>query len=184
MAALILLGVLGVVAFVILTKRGPKSIPPAGLGWVDPLPKAGRASAAVSPRDLELDGVLINAIGRLDDVCPSCGVVLDRRPGRTSRCPHCAATIHVRHRIYDGRKVLMSPAESAICDRQNTAFYELKSLLRHAYDSPRIVRMVEDMGVLYAQTDFDWDLLEAYFTSTSTIHFQGIGPSWSRPAGD
>lgn len=140
--------------------------------------------SATLPRDIVIDGVLINAIGRTDDVCPGCGCTLDRRPGRTSRCPHCDDMIHVRRRVYDGARVLMSPADTMICDRQNTAFYELKALLGLAYDSPRLTHMLKEMATRYAQADLDWAEIEAYFTSTSTIHFRGTGLQGEHPPAD
>lgn len=75
----------------------------------------------------------------------------------------------------------MSPAEAAICDLQNKAFYDLKSFLRIASDSPRLARLVDEMGTLYAQAEFDWAAIDAYFSSTSTIHFRGSMPGGDRP---
>src|SRR3989442_5791851 len=40
-------------------------------------------------------------IGNTDAVCPNCSKLLDKIPGRKSKCPHCAEYIYVRTRPVD-----------------------------------------------------------------------------------
>ena len=63
------------------------------------------------------------AIGLIEAACPSCGCALPSFPARKTKCPDCAATILVRTRPVDGRRVLVSENQ----DRQLAGQRELVS---------------------------------------------------------
>ncbi len=56
----------------------------------------------------------------MDRACPYCGVVLDKRPVRRMKCPHCRETIYLKHRCcdYSRPKELMTEEEAERVDAQ------------------------------------------------------------------
>lgn len=126
-----------------------------------PPPKPGTASTP-SPL-MVLDGVAIDEIGRADDACPSCGVVLAKRPARKAGCPHCHEPMHVRVRPLDGVRVLIKAADLPDLDRQWAAFQDLKAIVRMlAYSSAEAETIFQDLHTgRRGRTPIDWCRLEA-----------------------
>lgn len=50
---------------------------------------------------------LLKEIGVMDPICPYCGNVLEKMPGRKKKCPSCSNFIFVRTRPLDGKRVLI-----------------------------------------------------------------------------
>jgi DNA-directed RNA polymerase subunit RPC12/RpoP len=64
-----------------------------------------------------------NKIGRLENVCPNCGVALAKRPGSKTRCQHCGGFIFVRTRPFDRQRVLLTEAEVNIVEAEWTQYH-------------------------------------------------------------
>lgn len=80
-------------------------------------------------------------MGRLDDVCPTCGVGLDKRPQRMSACPHCQAVIYSRTRPIDGLKVLLSESQAAVIEADWALDYKIKAAQPKALDPVWVERV-------------------------------------------
>lgn len=65
----------------------------------------------VVPRELQ-------KIGVSDSVCPYCNNVLDKKPARKKKCPHCDNFIYVRTRPQDKAKVLVTERQAEQIDEQ------------------------------------------------------------------
>jgi DNA-directed RNA polymerase subunit RPC12/RpoP len=63
-----------------------------------------------------------SAIGRLDNVCPSCGAILAERPARKTKCPHCGSYIFVRTRPLDRQRVLVTEEQARNLEAQWAGF--------------------------------------------------------------
>lgn len=111
---------------------------------------------------MQLGKVEIRPIGRLDDVCPTCGAELSRRPGKKTPCAHCGEFIHVRTRPWDGLRVLASPCDCAEIEAQWEAFSAFKSDLRMiAFDYPVLQPLFDDLHFgRRGQTPIDWNYIE------------------------
>lgn len=110
-----------------------------------------------------IEGVVIDEIGRLDDACPSCGVVLAKRPARKAACPHCREPIYVRTRPIDGLRVLVRPADLPGLEHQWAAFQELKDVVRQiSYLDRSLEPLLADlMSGRRGRTPIDWPDLYA-----------------------
>ena len=62
-------------------------------------------------------------IGRLDNVCPNCGVALAKRPGSKTRCQHCGGFIFVRTRPFDRQRVLLTEVEVKTVEAEWTQYH-------------------------------------------------------------
>ena len=62
-------------------------------------------------------------IGRLDNVCPNCGVALAKRPGSKTKCQHCGRFIFVRTRAFDRQRVLLTEAEVRTVEAEWTQYH-------------------------------------------------------------
>jgi uncharacterized Zn finger protein (UPF0148 family) len=71
------------------------------------------------PRSLK---ITLTAIGRLDNTCPNCGVVLALRPGRKTKCPHCGNFIFVRTRPFDRQRVLVTEEQARVLEAEWSSF--------------------------------------------------------------
>lgn len=116
-----------------------------------------------------IDGVAIDDIGRLDDVCPTCGVALARRPGRKINCPDCGMAIHCRTRPLDGAKVLVNAAEAARLEQQWEVYQNLKDTVQRAsHDAPELHPLLEDLqNGRRGRTPIDWAWLEEMVASAA-----------------
>lgn len=95
---------------------------------------------------LVLDGVAIDAVGRTDDVCPTCGSTLSKRPLKLRPCEHCGEPIYVRTRPLDGKRVLASKAQTEVLKSQWDAFMEFKRFIYQlAALDPRLRPLYEDL---------------------------------------
>lgn len=121
----------------------------------------------------------IRPLGRTDDVCPSCGVELARRPGRKASCPHCGEYIYVRTRPWDGRRVLASESETVEVEAQWRAFYDFKWGIRQmALEFPQLMPLFDDLHTgRRGQTPVDWLHLEAVVSgipATTESHYRDL----------
>lgn len=71
------------------------------------------------PRKLR---VTLTETGQLDDVCPNCGQILNKRPARKMACPHCKQFIFVRTRPIDRQSVLVTEEEANFLQNEWTNF--------------------------------------------------------------
>lgn len=110
-----------------------------------------------------LDGVEITAIGRVDEACPSCGVIQARRPARKTPCSACGEPIHCRTRPLDGLKVLVASRQLADLERQWEVFQALKREVRLlAYGDADAARLFDDLDKgRRGATPIDWAWLYA-----------------------
>lgn len=110
---------------------------------------------------MNLDGVEITEIGRVDDACPHCGVIFEPRPKKKATCRGCYSAVHVRKRPFDGARVLVKPEEVPELERQWIAFQDLKAMVRMlAYDSPEAAAIFEDLDSgRQGRTPIDWKRL-------------------------
>jgi SPP1 gp7 family putative phage head morphogenesis protein len=60
----------------------------------------------------------LTAIGNVDAICPYCGKLLEKMPGRKKKCPHCGNFIHVRTRPLDNQKVLVTEKQMEAINEQ------------------------------------------------------------------
>jgi len=67
------------------------------------------------PRKLR---VTLTETGRLDDGCPHCGQILNKRPERKAACPHCKQFIFVRTRPIDRQRVLVTEEEANLLENE------------------------------------------------------------------
>lgn len=73
-------------------------------------------------------------IGITEALCPHCGVVLEKMPGRKKKCPHCGEFIYVRTRPQDRAKVLVTESQAQEIEAQWDAHHSHQSLSK--YDDP------------------------------------------------
>lgn len=71
------------------------------------------------PRQLK---VTLTEIGSLDDVCPNCGQLLNKRPTRKMACPHCKQFIVVRTRPIDRQSVLVTEEQAKLLQHEWQSF--------------------------------------------------------------
>lgn len=64
----------------------------------------------------EASGLLAEVFSRIEPVCPYCGVVLEKMPGRKKKCPSCSNDIYVRSRPEDGKPVLVKDSEHPVVE--------------------------------------------------------------------
>jgi len=64
------------------------------------------------------DESILTAIGRLENTCPNCGVNLESRPSRKTKCLSCGAYIYARARPFDKQQVLVNEEEANLIDKQ------------------------------------------------------------------
>ena len=57
-------------------------------------------------------------IGNIDPVCPYCNQMLDKKPGRKKKCPHCSNFIYVRTRPSDEQQVLVTKEQAEKIEEQ------------------------------------------------------------------
>lgn len=57
-------------------------------------------------------------IGVSDPVCPYCSGVLDKKPAKKKKCPHCGKFIYVRTRPQDQVKVLVTDQQAELIEEQ------------------------------------------------------------------
>jgi len=81
-------------------------------------------------------------IGNLDDVCPSCGCALAKRPGRKAKCPACRKPIYVRTRPLDRQRVLLKEEDVAILERQ----WDLEGRSLRLPDGANMDALVEELA--------------------------------------
>lgn len=67
------------------------------------------------------------AIGQLKTVCPTCGVLLDKRPQRKTQCPHCGEAIYARKRPYDDQQVLLRERDLPALEKDWELDYKIKA---------------------------------------------------------
>lgn len=142
-------------------------------GPAKPHPEKPSAPPRSSPLPvlMVLDGVAIDEIGRVDDACPSCGVVLAKRPGRKAACPHCREPIYVRTRPVDGLRVLISTSDLPDLERQWVAFQDLKDIVRQiSYHDRSFEPLLADlMDGRRGRTPIDWPDLYARAARAGSI---------------
>jgi hypothetical protein len=65
-------------------------------------------------------------IGVEDDVCPYCGVVLEKRPQRKTCCKHCGGFIYARQRPIDEFRVLLREDQLELLELEWSLDYRIK----------------------------------------------------------
>jgi hypothetical protein len=57
-------------------------------------------------------------VGKVDPICPYCEELLDKKPGRKKKCPHCGNYIYVRTRPSGQQRVLVTEAQTEEIEEQ------------------------------------------------------------------
>lgn len=76
----------------------------SGVQGRTPVPKIEFTFAKGKPR--------FKPLGNVDSACPYCSTILDRRPKRKKKCPHCGNFIYVRTRPLDRLQVLLTEEQT------------------------------------------------------------------------
>ena len=95
-----------------------KRLEASGLQWKTPPPQEPESLVdydrlideivAETPHDVgAVKQATLKEIGVAEPICPYCGNVLEKMPGRKKKCPNCSNYVFVRTRPLDGKKVLI-----------------------------------------------------------------------------
>jgi SPP1 gp7 family putative phage head morphogenesis protein len=63
-------------------------------------------------------GIPDKFLGNTEPVCPHCAKLLDKMPGRKTKCPFCANYMYVRTRPVDKKRVVVTEQDAAKIDEQ------------------------------------------------------------------
>lgn len=100
-------------------------------------------------------------VGTTEPVCPYCGVVLAKKPGRKTKCKACGNDIYVRTRPQDRLQVSVTEAETEIIAEQwsivngnHEEYLERKKL----YENTRL-KLATQWGKEPSEDDVEWAVL-------------------------
>ncbi len=109
------------------------------------------------PRSLK---IALTAIGRLDNTCPSCGVVLSQRPSRKTKCPHCGDFIFVRTRPFDRQRVLVTEEQARVLEAEWLSFARVQ--IRPTLNQEEMERIRPLLAKKFGKPPSDSDVAWAY----------------------
>jgi len=92
-------------------------------------------------------------IGVEQCACPTCGVVLEKRPQRKTMCPHCRAAIYARTRPIDEAKVLLREDQLQQLEREWSLDYRLKYVTQDPREIERVT--AAQLRTLAEKLNFD-----------------------------
>ena len=94
---------------------------------------------------LRINGVLIEPIGEVYPICPTCGVELAKFPLRKISCPHCGESIFSRSQPFDGKKRLVNIADARRLEGQWESFSKLKDIVARLRCSPMMQQYLHEL---------------------------------------
>ena len=100
-------------------------------------------------------------VGRLDSVCPYCENMLEKRPGRKKKCPHCGNFILVRTRPSDRKRVLVTEEQADFVDEQwaiHNGTHDVYLQRKREYEDAK-ASLRERLGCEPLDSDVRWNLL-------------------------
>jgi DNA-directed RNA polymerase subunit RPC12/RpoP len=110
------------------------------------------------PRQLK---VTLTETGRIDNVCPHCGQILNNRPTRKIACPHCKQFIFVRTRPIDRQSVLVTDEQAQLIQKEWASFprARIPAYLDEEEMEKCRKRLAEKFGKSPSDIDVAWDYL-------------------------
>lgn len=100
-------------------------------------------------------------IGVSDPVCPYCSGLLERKPAKKMKCPHCGKFIYVRTRPQDQVKVLVTDQQAEIIEEQWSIVngtHEEYVAGKQKIEAER-TRLAKQFGQAPSENDVKWGLL-------------------------
>jgi hypothetical protein len=94
--------------------------------------------------------------GRLENNCPYCGVNLEKRPARKTRCLNCGEYISVRTRPLDRQQVLVTQNDAELIDQQRHVAAGINDAL--TYDAKTIEETRKSLSQALKRTPSDFEV--------------------------
>jgi DNA-directed RNA polymerase subunit RPC12/RpoP len=119
----------------------------------------------MAPRQLK---VTLTETGRLDDVCPHCGQVLNKRPKRKTACPYCKRFIFVRTRPIDRRSVLVTEEQAKLLQNEWESFP--RAWISPSLDCQEMEKCRERLAKKFGKSPSDKEVAWAYLNQETMNH--------------
>ncbi len=119
------MGVLDTLKRLFAEQRTQTPASPASPPATDPVPSAGIGPTSMSPGPAVAE---LPRIGVAEPVCPHCGSMLEKMPGRKKKCPDCGEFIYVRTRPQDRVRVLVTGSQAQEIEGQWDVHHGYQSL--------------------------------------------------------
>lgn len=100
-------------------------------------------------------------IGNLDDECPYCSALLEKRPQKKTKCPHCGNFIFVRTRPTDRKRVLVTENQAMEIEDQWDEIHsmpEIRIQKKNGFEQEK-EKLTRKFGRAPSDNDVIWSLL-------------------------
>ena len=152
---LVVLVLLIIAVFLIVKRSGKPSVNRTQESRKAPVDPISRKS--IFGRTLHNKG----QIGNTEAVCPHCDHVLEKKPGRKKKCPHCGDFIYVRTRPIDRQRVLVTLEQAEEIEDQWSNQVSARSF--PVGDANRIAKekakLKKRFGAEPSENDVSWSIL-------------------------
>jgi DNA-directed RNA polymerase subunit RPC12/RpoP len=112
--------------------------------------------------------VTLTETGRIDNVCPYCGQILNNRPTRKTACPHCKKFIFVRTRPIDQQSVLVTEEEAKLIQKEWSSFP--RGRISAYLDEKEMEKCRKRLAQKFGKSPSEMDVAWAYLNQETMRH--------------
>ena len=119
-------------------------------------------------------------IGNVEAICPYCSQLLEKKPGRKKKCPHCGEFIYVRTRPSDNQKILVTEEQTEMIEEQWSIVNGThKEYIAQKENERRVIEkekraLEKRFGREPSENDIQWSLLNKDLLIHSKNHDWGL----------